>query len=133
MQSSRADGRPTTAAIITPRKDSLSLPSSSVSSPSPSHPLSGSGGKPFSPGIHLLFLLFTYFILIFITETANYPTGKQLTMKFLSTWGDRHYMGLTGFILYDPKGKPIPINSKYVSLSISCTKFNFFVKLINAM
>eukprot|EP00026_Physarum_polycephalum_P005018 Phypoly_transcript_05044.p1 GENE.Phypoly_transcript_05044~~Phypoly_transcript_05044.p1 ORF type:complete len:493 (+),score=68.86 Phypoly_transcript_05044:451-1929(+) len=89
-QSSRTDnGRPQTAAILTPRRE----PIPNTTNP-PHHPLSGSGGKP-AP-----------------IDTASYPTGTKMTLKFLSTWGDRHYMGLTGIVIYDQRGKPISIPSK---------------------
>lgn len=60
-----------------------------------------------------------------LLDAASYPTGKQLTFKFLSTWGDRHYLGLTGITVYDQRGKPVSIAAKYVITS------SFSVALLN--
>ena len=33
------------------------------------------------------------------------PRGRQLTINILSTWGDRHYLGLNGIEIYDNRGQ----------------------------
>ncbi len=38
---------------------------------------------------------------------ANLPSGRVLQMDILSTWGDPHYVGLTGVELFDDQGEPV--------------------------
>ena len=35
------------------------------------------------------------------------PTGSVLVFNILSTWGDQHYVGLSGIELFDSIGNPI--------------------------
>eukprot|EP00741_Cyanophora_paradoxa_P012206 tig00020603_g11793.t1 len=35
------------------------------------------------------------------------PSGSRLVINILTTWGDPHYVGLTGIELFDERGKPI--------------------------
>ena len=43
------------------------------------------------------------------------PSGKQLTINILSTWGDAFYVGLMGIELFDSSGHRIQIQPKYVT------------------
>eukprot|EP00050_Salpingoeca_kvevrii_P000601 m.152057 g.152057 ORF g.152057 m.152057 type:complete len:806 (+) comp10159_c3_seq3:2678-5095(+) len=43
------------------------------------------------------------------------PVGFVLTMRILSTCGDRFYVGLNGLELFAPNGEPIPVPSSAVS------------------
>jgi hypothetical protein len=38
---------------------------------------------------------------------ASLPTGRVLQLDLLSTWGDPHYVGLTGIELFDADGEPV--------------------------
>ena len=38
---------------------------------------------------------------------APLPTGRVLQLDLLSTWGDPHYVGLTGIELFDADGEPV--------------------------
>lgn len=40
-------------------------------------------------------------------ETPYLPMGFTLKMRFLSTWGDKHYVGLNGVEVYDQLGSAI--------------------------
>ena len=37
------------------------------------------------------------------------PSGRELTIRILSTWGDKHYVGMCGIELFDNEGSPIEI------------------------
>ena len=39
------------------------------------------------------------------------PRGRQLTFTILSTWGDRHYVGLNGIEVFTDDGSPAMINA----------------------
>ena len=39
------------------------------------------------------------------------PRGKQLTFSILSTWGDRHYVGLNGIEVFTDHGSPALITT----------------------
>lgn len=39
------------------------------------------------------------------------PSGKLLQFNILSTWGDPHYLGLTGIEIFDQTGHPVKINN----------------------
>ena len=39
------------------------------------------------------------------------PRGKQLTLSILSTWGDRHYVGLNGIEVFTDHGSPALIST----------------------
>ena len=43
------------------------------------------------------------------------PSGRQLTINILSTWGDAFYVGLMGIELFDSSGHRIQVPSKYVT------------------
>lgn len=38
------------------------------------------------------------------------PRGRHVTIQILSTWGDPHYVGLSGFELFNQNGAFIPID-----------------------
>ncbi|XP_018429660.1 PREDICTED: protein KIAA0556-like, partial [Nanorana parkeri] len=42
-------------------------------------------------------------------EIPVLPHGQRLCIKILSTWGDRHYVGLNGIEVYTSTGNPVPI------------------------
>lgn len=42
---------------------------------------------------------------------AEPPTGVELEIRILSTWGDPHYVGLTGVEVYDTAGDPVVFSS----------------------
>lgn len=42
-------------------------------------------------------------------EIPVLPYGQRLCIKILSTWGDRHYVGLNGIEVYSSTGNPVPI------------------------
>ncbi|XP_073489123.1 katanin-interacting protein isoform X3 [Aquarana catesbeiana] len=42
-------------------------------------------------------------------EIPVLPYGQRLCIKIVTTWGDRHYVGLNGIELYSSTGNPIPI------------------------
>ncbi|KAK3599312.1 hypothetical protein CHS0354_028678 [Potamilus streckersoni] len=37
------------------------------------------------------------------------PSGKELVINILTTWGDRHYVGLTGIDIFSSTGEPVSI------------------------
>lgn len=37
------------------------------------------------------------------------PFGKILTINILSTWGDKHYVGLNGVEIFSEFGKPVNV------------------------
>ena len=37
------------------------------------------------------------------------PTGRELLLNVLSTWGDPHYVGLAGFEVFDERGELVPV------------------------
>ena len=39
-----------------------------------------------------------------------FPSGSVLEIKIHTTWGDRHYVGLTGIELFSDTGSPVTIN-----------------------
>lgn len=38
--------------------------------------------------------------------TPEHPTGVELVLNLLSTWGDKFYIGLTGIEVYTSTGQP---------------------------
>ncbi|KYQ91327.1 hypothetical protein DLAC_08273 [Tieghemostelium lacteum] len=46
-----------------------------------------------------------------------YPKGRKLKFTFLSTWGDKFYLGLTSFQIFDCNYKLIPIQVKDITAS----------------
>lgn len=49
-----------------------------------------------------------------ISLPPRLPTGYSLRFVLMSTWGDLHYIGLTGIEIYDKKGKPLLTNKPTV-------------------
>ena len=45
----------------------------------------------------------------------EFPRGKQLVINITSTWGDQHYVGLSGIELFDQFGQLIKIGKKQIS------------------
>eukprot|EP00898_Chlorokybus_atmophyticus_P004718 jgi/Chlat1/5247/Chrsp33S00385 len=43
-------------------------------------------------------------------KPSVYPRGRLLRLDLVSTWGDRHYMGLTAIQVLDPAMLPIPVS-----------------------
>ena len=41
--------------------------------------------------------------------TPEHPTGVELVLNLLSTWGDKFYIGLTGIEVYTSTGQPATI------------------------
>ncbi|CAH1795086.1 unnamed protein product [Owenia fusiformis] len=39
------------------------------------------------------------------------PTGRELVINILTTWGDRHYVGLNGIDIFSKSGEPISVQS----------------------
>ncbi len=39
----------------------------------------------------------------------NMPCGRIIRMCIESTWGDKHYVGLSGIEIFDERGEPIVI------------------------
>ncbi|KAL3876809.1 hypothetical protein ACJMK2_034603 [Sinanodonta woodiana] len=37
------------------------------------------------------------------------PSGKELVINILTTWGDRHYVGLTGIDIFSSTGEPVSV------------------------
>ena len=44
-----------------------------------------------------------------LDEIPYLPQGKNFVFEIKSTWGDRHYVGLSGIEFFDEKGQPIKI------------------------
>ena len=44
-------------------------------------------------------------------EIPQFPTGRKIQIVIKSTWGDPHYVGLSGVELFDEDGVPIDLNS----------------------
>lgn len=42
------------------------------------------------------------------------PKGRELTLKLLETWGDEHYIGLTGVEIFSETGKTLQISLKNI-------------------
>ncbi|KAM5151842.1 katanin-interacting protein [Mantella aurantiaca] len=42
-------------------------------------------------------------------EIPVLPYGQRLCIKIVTTWGDRHYVGLNGIEVYSSTGNPVPI------------------------
>lgn len=38
------------------------------------------------------------------------PIGRELVLNIMSTWGDRHYVGLTGIEVFSASGEPAKIS-----------------------
>src|SRR5690606_33137513 len=41
--------------------------------------------------------------------------GRKIKIEFLSSWGDRHYVGMTGIQVLDENLNPIPISANQLS------------------
>ncbi|XP_075686177.1 katanin-interacting protein isoform X2 [Rhinoderma darwinii] len=53
-------------------------------------------------------------------HSSNIPgvyIGKCLQLNFTMTWGDLHYLGLTGLEIVGPDGEALPLNMNYMSAS----------------
>lgn len=42
-------------------------------------------------------------------QIPELPAGQDLVINILSTWGDCHYVGLTGLEVYQKDGQPVEI------------------------
>ena len=63
--------------------------------------------------------------------TPEHPTGVELVLNLLSTWGDKFYIGLTGIEVYTSTG--IPASIAQVCTSTYCIAKNFHLEKIFAI
>ncbi|CAM6100708.1 unnamed protein product [Calypogeia fissa] len=49
------------------------------------------------------------------TYQDQFPVGQILMLKILGTWGDPHYVGLTGLEVLNPEGAPYPVSKDALS------------------
>ena len=50
--------------------------------------------------------------------TPECPSGVELVLNILTTWGDRFYVGLTGIEVYSSNGKPATIAQVHKSSAV---------------
>ncbi len=43
------------------------------------------------------------------------PCGRHLRFDIITSWGDAHYVGLSGIELFDERGAPITVNATEIS------------------
>ena len=48
------------------------------------------------------------------------PAGRDLVINIRSTWGDRHYVGLTGLEVFQEDGRPVEIAKVCVGVCNRC-------------
>ncbi len=46
------------------------------------------------------------------------PSGKTLRICIESTWGDKHYVGMSGLDMFDRNGEPIVIDDPLTQVTV---------------
>lgn len=64
------------------------------------------------------------------------PSGDLLVIDILSTWGDKHYVGLNGIEIFSHTGEPAKIKKIYADTTNVCSSDNnpfIITNLINGV
>jgi len=48
------------------------------------------------------------------------PGGQNMVINIKTTWGDQHYVGLSGIEIFADTGKPVPIAKVFLNEYIHC-------------
>ena len=48
------------------------------------------------------------------------PYGRELIINIRTTWGDKHYVGLTGVEIFSSTGEQVNITKVSVHCSVQC-------------
>ena len=54
------------------------------------------------------------------------PVGQQMVINIKTTWGDQHYVGLTGLEIFASTGLPVPV-AKVTNSLFNCLFIWLFV------
>lgn len=46
-------------------------------------------------------------------ETPYLPMGYHLKLRFFTTWGDQHYIGMNGIEVFDQLGQPLLLSVRH--------------------